>query len=151
MLTSGNWEIILSLLTGGTKCIRLDFILQIQLNSTRLKICKEKHSIQELPQYRDNMIKTNQVLADLSSFFFFFLFGTTGSSSTHFACKETSVCIAVVANSGLLKLQGTNSNSVGGQRIVHLIQPNCLQFSPQRILQCLIQKSCSSLFQMPLH
>lgn len=89
MLTLGNWEIILSLLTGGTKCIRLDFILQIQLNSTRIKICKEKHSIQELPQYRDNMIKTNQVLADLSSFFFFFLFGTTGSSSTQFACKET--------------------------------------------------------------
>lgn len=72
MLTLGNWEIILPLLTGGTKCIRLDFILQVQLNSTRLKICKEKHSIQELPQYRDNMIETNQVLADLSFFFPFF-------------------------------------------------------------------------------
>lgn len=74
MLTLGNWEIILSLLTGGTKCMRLDFILQVQLNSTRQKICKEKHSSQELPQYRDNLRKTDQVLADLSSIFFLFSF-----------------------------------------------------------------------------
>lgn len=50
----------------------------------------------------------------------------------------TSVHIAVVANSGFLKLQDNNSNSMGGQRIVHLIRHKCLQFSPQRILQNLI-------------
>lgn len=59
MLTLGNWEITLSLLTGGTKCIRLDFILKIQLNPIRHEICKKKHSIKELPQYRENMIKNN--------------------------------------------------------------------------------------------
>lgn len=115
MLTLGNWEIILPLLTGGTKCIRLDFILQVQLNSTRLKICKEKHSIQELPQYRDNMIETNQVLADLSFFFSFFLFGKTGGCSTLHGRKAVSP-VKMVSVHGVC-------NSLGGQKIVHLIQP----------------------------
>jgi len=73
MLTLGNWEIILSLLTGGTKCIRLYFILQIQLNSTRQERCKEKQ-YSGIASIQGKHIKKKKltVLAD-SSFFFFLL------------------------------------------------------------------------------
>lgn len=145
MLTLGNREIILSLLTGGIKCIRLDFILQIQLNSTRQDTQKEKHSIQELPQYRENMVRKKlTVLTDsLSCFSFrynwqFFHLICIKEKPVSYVKETTSVHIAVVANSGFLKLQDNNCNSMGGQRIVHLIQHKCLQFSPQRILQNLI-------------
>lgn len=111
----------------------------------RQAIRREKHGIQELIQYRENMIKKNPIKSSYRVIIVF-LFSTTGSSLTLFALKKpifyvkgtTPVHIAVVANSGFLKLEGTNSNATGGQRIVHLLQGKCLQFSPQRTLQCLI-------------
>lgn len=100
MLTLGNWEIALSLLTGGTKCIRLDFILQIQLNSTGQEIHKEKESVpHKEKEYSGIASKEGKhdfkkhKLVDFPGSSSFFPFSTTGSSlsvlqKTCFLCER---------------------------------------------------------------